>query len=83
MKKLPKDLSTIDWPTEIKRTLKITGMTKAELAAALGLYVQQAREDKGPVSPQFYAWLRGRNQPRPYLLYALRYLEEHYKGKAK
>ena len=84
MKKLPKDLSTINWPLEIKRTLDKTGMTKTELATALGIYVQEARGDKGPVSPQLYAWLRGQNQPRPYLLLALRHLEAmHGKGKAK
>jgi transcriptional regulator with XRE-family HTH domain len=80
MTKLPTELKNIkvDWPAEINKTLETTGWTKSELAEALGMYVQPARENQGPVSQQLYAWLRGRNQPRVYLLYALRYLRSHY-----
>jgi hypothetical protein len=82
MKKLPSELKSIavdkiNWRAELEETLRVTVWTRLELATVLGLYVQQ-REDKQSVSPHIYAWMRGKNKPRLYLLYALMYLRARY-----
>lgn len=64
----------IDWPAELHATLDATGMSYAELAEVLGLYVQHQVGKPKPCSPQFYRWLSGRNKPKKYLWYALRYI---------
>lgn len=87
MKKSYQDWKTtaakVDWAAEIQRTLDETGWTKVQLAEALGLYIQPSRSDKengntGAVSPHLYTWIRGKHQPKFYLLYALRYLRSQY-----
>lgn len=75
--------SSIDWPAEIQLTLDTTGWTKAQLAEALGLYIQhRSASSGGDVSPHLYTWLRGKHKPKVYLLYALRYLRAQYGGAA-
>jgi hypothetical protein len=69
----------VDWAAEIERTLAETGWTKVQLAEALGLYIQpRSGNNGGPVSPHIYTWMRGKHQPKFYLLYALRYLRSQY-----
>lgn len=71
--------ASVDWPSEIQRTLDETGWTKVQLANALGLYIQPSSgRNSGPVSPHIYTWLRGKHKPKFYLLYALRYLRSQY-----
>lgn len=66
----------IDWKHELELTLKVTGWTKVQLAECLGLYIQRRKDNYkgGDVSPHFYHWLSGKYKPKPYLLFALRYI---------
>lgn len=76
MTKLWKDLNpdSINWKQELELTLAETGWTKVHLAEVLGLYIQRRKERGGDVSPHFYNWLSGKYKPKPYLIYALRYI---------
>lgn len=79
MKKFSKSLtldtpSKINWTEELEQTLAETGLHHSELAAKLGLYVQQRDGKESNVSPHFFRWLKGTATPKKYLLYALRYI---------